>query len=519
MPFPGRGNDGSRSADDRARAAAERAARRAARRGRPVAPPPPEAFQDAVPPPDVADLPRSDHPPAYDPPQDAAQPEPDHDAEPQPAAIEGEDAGRQPTALDADAGRDGDGDGALEYDEDRRSLTAVQDRPPSPRRVPATRRRPVRRPPPPRTPRPRRPRQPARPPRSRAGSWGRRLGALLALAVIGFALYVINETFQPFHGDATGSVRITIPPGADAGQIGEILAERGVVASGTFFQLNATVTGRRGGLRPGDYTLRENMSYGAAIDALTKGPKAKVVPTVNVTVPEGPSIRETAPIVDKGPLKGSYSKAAMHRRVLRRVRRLGAPRGTRTPEGFLFPATYTLVDASPARDLVSKQLQAFEENFGKIDLAYAKRRNLSRYDVLIIASLVERETQLPRERRLVASVIYNRLRDGIPLGIDATIRYETRNWRRPIRLSELETDTPYNTRVRRGLPPTPIGNPGQGSIEAAARPARTDHLFFVVKPCGNGAHAFTSDYNEFLRLESRYREAQEARGGSPADCP
>ena len=96
------------------------------------------------------------------------------------------------------------------------------------------------------------------------------------------------------------------------------------------------------------------MSYGDAIAALEKGPKVKVVPTVNVTVPEGLSIREAAPVVDKEPLKGSYRKAASERRVLRRIRRLGAPRGTRTAEGFMFPATYTLVDGSPARDLVSQ---------------------------------------------------------------------------------------------------------------------------------------------------------------------
>jgi UPF0755 protein len=303
-------------------------------------------------------------------------------------------------------------------------------------------------------------------------------------------------------------VRVTVPEGADAGQIGDILAEHGVVDSGTFFQLNATLTGRRGSLRSGEYTLLRGMSNGDAIDALTKGPKVRVVPTVDVTVPEGPSIRETAPIVDKGPLEGSYLKAATSDRVVRRVRRLGAPRGTRTAEGFMFPATYTLVDGSPARDLVAKQLAAFDENFGSLDFAYAKRRDLTRYDVLTIASLVEREAQIARERPLIASVIYNRLEAGMPLGIDATIRYDTQNWTRPIRVSELEADTPYNTRLRQGLPPTPIGNPGLKSMEAAARPARTDYLFFVRKPGDSGEHAFSSTDDEFQRDYERYHESR-----------
>jgi UPF0755 protein len=376
------------------------------------------------------------------------------------------------------------------------AVTAVDDRPVPPRRVPPPRR-------PPRRPAPRRS-------RPSGGYWGRRLLAILALLAIPTALYLINATFQPFHGEGTGSVGIKVPEGADAGAIGDLLAAKGVVASGTFFELNATLTGRRGGLRPGDYTLRQDMSYGDAIDALTKGPKVRVVPTVNVTVPEGPSIRETAPIVDKAPLKGSYMKAASEPRVLRRVRRLGAPRSTRTVEGFLFPATYTLVDGSPARDLVSKQLAAFKNNFAKVDMKYARRKNLTRYDVLIIASLVEREAQLARERPLIASVIYNRLRDGTPLGIDATIRYEIQNWSRPLRVSELETDSPYNTRLRRGLPPTPIGNPGLASLKAAAKPARTEYIFFVRKPGDSGEHAFSETNAEFERDVARY---QASRGG------
>jgi len=238
-----------------------------------------------------------------------------------------------------------------------------------------------------------------------------------------------------------------------------------------------------------------------------------------VTVPEGLSIREAAPVVDKGPLKGSYRKAASERRVLRRIRRLGAPRGTDTAEGFMFPATYTLVDGSPARDLVDKQLDAFGDNIRGIDMRYAKRRGLSRYDVLIIASMIEREVQIDRERPLVVAVIYNRLAMGETLGIDATLRYELNNWKSPLKVSELESDSPYNTRTRAGLPPTPIGNPGRKSLEAAARPAREDYLFYVVEPCGKGAHAFSSTSAEFERDVAAYEAKREELGGkSPVDC-
>ena len=126
---------------------------------------------------------------------------------------------------------------------------------------------------------------------------------------------------------------------------------------------------------------------------------------------------------------------------------------------------------------------------------------------------------MPRERRLIASVIYNRLREGIPLGIDATLRFETGNWKRPLRVSELDAPTPYNTRVNLGLPPGPIGNPGIDSIRAAADPARTDYLFFVVKPCGDGRHAFAATDAEHQRNVARYDQARDEAGGrSPTNC-
>ena len=108
-----------------------------------------------------------------------------------------------------------------------------------------------------------------------------------------------------------------------------------------------------------------------------------------------------------------------------------APKGAKTAEGFMFPATYTVVEGGPVKNLVAKQLAAYRDNVAKVDMRYAKRKNLTRYDVLIIASLVEREAQLDKERPLIASVIYNRLKLGMPLGIDATIRYQTGRWDRP----------------------------------------------------------------------------------------
>ena len=172
-------------------------------------------------------------------------------------------------------------------------------------------------------------------------------------------------------------------------------------------------------------------------------------------------------------------------------------------EGFLFPATYSFTPKTTTRQLVLMQLDAFSDAWEKVDLKYAESKNLTAYDVLIIASMVEKEVQVPNERPLVAAVIYNRLRARMPLGIDATIRYgfdipPTE----PILESQLESDNPYNSRVIPGLPPTPIANPGLASIQAAAHPADVDYIFFVRK-ADCRSHFFTASESEFDELPAR----------------
>jgi uncharacterized YceG family protein len=178
--------------------------------------------------------------------------------------------------------------------------------------------------------------------------------------------------------------------------------------------------------------------------------------------------------------------------------RFGAEGGARSLEGFLFPATYEFTATTPTKRLVELQLEAFERNWNKVDLRDARSKNLTPYDVLIIASMIEKEAVVPRERPLVAAVIYNRLKARMPLGIDATIRYGLDiPPTEAILQSQLESDSPFNTRNRLGLPPTPIANPGLASIRAAARPKKVDYLFFVRK-ADCKSHFFTASEQEFV---------------------
>jgi UPF0755 protein len=179
-------------------------------------------------------------------------------------------------------------------------------------------------------------------------------------------------------------------------------------------------------------------------------------------------------------------------------------RKPRNLEGFLFPATYDFTKTTTSPELVQSQLKAFRLNWAKVDLSDARKKNLTPYDVLIIASMVEREVLAPDERPKVAAVIYNRLHRQMPLGIDATIRYALDiPATQSLRESELHNPTPYNTRLYRGLPPGPIGNPGLASMQAAAHPAHVNYLYFVRKP-DKVHHYFTASFDDFQRYAAAH---------------
>lgn len=173
-------------------------------------------------------------------------------------------------------------------------------------------------------------------------------------------------------------------------------------------------------------------------------------------------------------------------------------------EGFLFPNTYNFDRTSSSTFLVQVQLQTFQKEWRKVDMSYARSKNLTPYDVLKIASMIQGEVAVPSENRLVAAVIYNRLHLGMTLGIDATLRYGLHLAPgEPITQSELQSSNPYNTRKFAGLPPTPIDNPGLAALQAAARPANVDYLYYLKIPNSKRSY-FTASYQDFLNHEAQY---------------
>ena len=282
---------------------------------------------------------------------------------------------------------------------------------------------------------------------------------------------------------------VRVPTGASADQIGQLLQKAGIVVDGGRFADYVEAQNEQTGLKPGLYRFRAGTGYGSLIDVLSDGPAAQ---ELKLVIPEGFRITQIERLLPRV----GISPAAYVRAVSEAVPPPGFGHHANM-EGFMFPATYSIRHGETAEQLVTQQIAAFAENVGPVDLRYARSHHLSPYQVLIIASMIEREAQVPGDRAKVSAVIYNRLGRGMPLGIDATILYHLGSWTAPITDSDLSDPEPYNTRIHRGLPPTPICNPGLAAFQAAARPDRVNYLYYVAKP-GGGAMFFTRSYQAFL---------------------
>ena len=348
-----------------------------------------------------------------------------------------------------------------------------------------------------------------------------RVGALLALAGAIAVVWFLLALFQPFTGAGHGRVIVVIPKGSSASKVGSILARDGVVSSGFFFDLRALVEGKRGALHSGRFALKRDESYAAAIAVLSKPPPVTIA--VKVVIPEGETRLQIAALAAADGLTGSYS-AASKRSSLLDPSTYGAPRDTPNLEGFLFPATYDMTAGAPVSRLVAEQLTAFRERFGTEEIHRAHELHITPYQLLTVASMVEREAQLQGDRPKIAAVIYNRLRLGMPLGIDATIYYAVEQaegiatYTGELTDAQLRIDSPYNTRTHRGLPPTPISNPGTASIQAAVHPAHVPYLYYVAGADGCGEQVFSTTYAQFERDAAAYDAAVKKHGGKPPVC-
>ena len=349
---------------------------------------------------------------------------------------------------------------------------------------------------------------PARRPRRRRRTLARVLAVLVVLGLIaalalgglyGYRL-LTDPGAEDFAGPGTGEVVVQVEPGDTAGDVADTLVDAGVVASRQAFFDVAAADDRSTGLQPGFYRLREGMSASGAFELLLD-PASRVVG--RVTVPEGLTVEQTLETLAAGtdiPL-ADYQAAAQDPAAL------GLPDYAQGQlEGFLFPATYDVQPGATATDVLTLMVERFEQAAETVDLvAGAERLGLTPYQVVIVASLIEREVKHDDEYPKVARVVYNRLDQDIPLGIDASILYGVgKTGGGEVTASDLAQDTPYENRRQTGLPPTPIASPGEATLRGALNPVDSDILYYVLAT-EDGRSFFTSDYQEFLDQRDKSR--------------
>lgn len=321
---------------------------------------------------------------------------------------------------------------------------------------------------------------------------------LVVGGVVGGTMWWYHNQVDPPGGPGE-QVQVQIPEGATTSKVGSILDDEGVISSATVFGFY--VGGKDlTAVQSGTYTFRKNSSFDDAIAVLNGGPKTPTsATTTKVNVPEGyrvdqivERIHEKVPRLTVEELDAALDQGEVPTAL--------KPEGTTSYEGLLFPATYEVGDDETAVDVLTAMAQEMETRTAGMDIDGAASAisqtyglELTPYDLLTVASLVQEEAGSPEEAPKVATVIYNRLRDDMPLGIDATSRY----------LADLEggepdyeSESPYNTRTQTGLPPTPIASPGEYALNAALHPAEGDWIYYVLTD--PGVHTFTASYQEFL---------------------
>jgi len=335
----------------------------------------------------------------------------------------------------------------------------------------------------------------------------RRLGGFVLLIVILGGAFLGARELADWVGGLGGVSDVTAPPGLEPGlpvsvnipagstarQIGVLLAEKGVVESAAQFELAVRSAAAAERLQAGSYDLETGMADDVVINQLLAGP---VIETFRVTVREGLWINE---IFQEIALQTDFTAAQFQQALVDVKSSLleGPASDPLSWEGLLFPDTYEFPLEAGPRDILQRLADTMEQRVGAIDWSALESRGLSVYEGIIIASLIEAEAGVDADRPLIASVAVNRLEMPMVLGIDATVIYALGERGKSLTKSDLEVDSPYNTRKYAGLPPTPIGAPGRKSLEGAASPADTDFIYYVLTSAA-GEHSFTASYDQFL---------------------
>jgi UPF0755 protein len=338
------------------------------------------------------------------------------------------------------------------------------------------------------------------------------IGGVVAAVLIAVVLRVL--VFPSPHG---GPIDLTVPRGIPLSKLAKTMAENHIVPNAFVLKVWIAVSGSAGRILPGDYRFRSGTPYGQVVSDLRKGTN---IPTAKVIIPEGFNVRQIAKRLGKqaGLDAAKFETMAFTgaKAKVSKYKFLGTDTSS-SLEGFLFPKTYMIRYDATEADVLDRMVAQFGKDTGGLPWSRAKAMGFTPYQILTVASLVEKETFRAAERRRIAGVIYNRLRDGVPTGfknqrlrrlqIDATVLYALGRDSGPLKAADYRLPAKkyphlkYNTYVYEGLPPGPICNPGVATIYAALVPETNDYYFYVAK--GDGSHEFATTFEEFKAVKQR----------------
>lgn len=332
-----------------------------------------------------------------------------------------------------------------------------------------------------------------------------RLGlGLLAVVVLGAGAAYGYFTWALAPALPTGkTIVISVRQGDSGAGIARKLEQEGAIRNARVFSFYARRKGQASKIKPGDYRVRDNDSVQRLLSRLVSGDaEARWV-----TIPEGKTASQVAELLGE---KGFCSEDEFRELTQRKPKHLGValPVSRVSLEGYLMPDTYKVPTDANEKDIARQMLRNWQDKIFKPNRSLFSKSGLTPDKTVIIASMIEREARVAKDRTLISSVVRNRLKRKMPLQIDATVIYALGRHKSRVTFADLKVDDPYNTYRNPGLPPGPICNPGEASILAALKPAKTPYLYYVARP--DGSHVFTRTYKEH---QAAIRKIRSRRAG------
>lgn len=328
------------------------------------------------------------------------------------------------------------------------------------------------------------------------------LGIIIAVLLVGIVGNMILS--GPVDKDNKKIEIVKVEQGSTTDQIANSLSEKGTIKNKFYFKIKSKLAGYDGQYKAGQYAVKKSMSMKEQMDMIRNGETVGKV----FTIPDGNTLEKDANILSKGNVvtkKDFLKEAAIGKFNYKFLE--GIPNRANRLEGFLYPETYQVDLDANAHQVIDVMLKQFDKIFTDEYYAQAKKMNKSVLEVMTVASIIEREAKTDEDKKNVASVIYNRLKVGMPLQMDSILAYITGEEKIKASLADTKVVSDYNPYTNKGLPPGPICSPGKAAIEAALYPADTDYLYFVATDKLDGTNVFSKTYEEFLKDKKAFDKA------------